>query len=326
MSRFEATIGTDIQVAADWLKQGEVIGMPTETVYGLAGNALDAEAVTRIFTAKNRPTFNPLIVHVHGVEQLAELVQELPNSVKSLAAACWPGPLTLLLPKTDRVPDLVTAGHPRVAVRIPNHPVALELLQALDFPLAAPSANPFGYISPTTAEHVRQQLHTRIPYVLDGGPTEIGIESTILGWEPDGTWKWYRIGGYPLEALETLVGPIEAAPHHAENPQSSGRLKSHYAPNVPLVLGDVDELLNTHGKDGVGVLAFDRSVGGVSAKHQRVLSESGDLGEAARNLFAYMRELDEMDVSIILAQRVPDRGLGRAINDRLGKAVAENKE
>ncbi|MES2733756.1 MAG: L-threonylcarbamoyladenylate synthase, partial [Bacteroidota bacterium] len=187
-----ARIGTNISHAIDLLQQGEVVAIPTETVYGLAGNALNTKAVARIFSVKNRPTFDPLIIHTNSLEKVLQFVDEMPAQAKTLAQACWPGPLTLLLPRKDSIPDLVTSGLDTVAVRIPNHSLTLSLLEALEFPLAAPSANPFGYISPTTAEHVYNQLGKKIPYILDGGPCLVGIESTIVGFE-DGEPTIYRL-------------------------------------------------------------------------------------------------------------------------------------
>lgn len=181
-----AVIGTDVREAARLLAAGGLVAIPTETVYGLAANAFDEAAVLKVFAAKQRPAFDPLIVHVHSLEQVREVVRELPPEAEALMRSFWPGPLTLVLPKQPRIPDLVTSGLDTVGVRMPAHPLTQELLRALPFPLAAPSANPFGYVSPTTAQHVLDQLGERIPYILDGGPCTIGVESTIIGWERDG--------------------------------------------------------------------------------------------------------------------------------------------
>src|SRR5690606_7520483 len=192
----ETPIGTDVAQAAALLRAGAVVAMPTETVYGLAANAFDEAAVLRIFQVKQRPSFDPLIVHVRDREQLSPLVARLPREAEALMEHFWPGPLTLVLPKTGRVPDLVTSGLDTVAVRMPAHPVAQALLRAVDFPLAAPSANPCGYVSPTSAQHVADQLGGKVPYILDGGPCTVGVESTILGWEQEaGAWLLYRPGG-----------------------------------------------------------------------------------------------------------------------------------
>jgi L-threonylcarbamoyladenylate synthase len=317
--RQHAKIGISLAEAIDCLNASDVVGIPTETVYGLAGNALNERAVSRIFTVKNRPTFDPLIVHIHSIEQAAPLVQHIPEAAKKLAEAFWPGPLTLLLPRTVLIPDLVTAGSDRVALRVPNHPLTLELLRQLPYPLAAPSANPFGYISPTMATHVAQQLGNEVCYILDGGPCQIGIESTIVGFE-EGKTIVYRLGGIALEQLEQVAGPLSVLPHSSSNPQAPGMLQSHYAPRKPMILGDIDKLLQQYNANEVAILAFKTPHAQVPVKQQRLLSVQGDMEEAARNLFAAMRQLDEQDVRFILAELVPDHGLGKAINDRLRRA------
>jgi L-threonylcarbamoyladenylate synthase len=317
-------IGKDIARAATWLRRDELVAIPTETVYGLAGNAFSEVAVARIFAVKNRPSFDPLIVHTSHYRRLEELVTEVPEAARRLAEIFLPGPLTLLLPRRPLIPDMVTSGSPLVAVRIPNHPLTLELLAALDFPVAAPSANPFGYISPTTAEHVAQQLGDKIPYILDGGPCHIGLESTIVGF-PEGRATVYRQGGIAVEALEAAIGPVAVQPHSSSNPQAPGMLKSHYAPGVPLLLGDIATLLKEHGHRRVGLLSFRRAYATVPPERQVVLSETGDLTEAARHLFSGLRHLDQLDIELILAEPVPEEGLGRAINDRLRRAAAERE-
>lgn len=316
-----ATIGTDIEKAKSYLNASDVIGMPTETVYGLAGNALDIEAITKIFTVKNRPTFDPLIVHTNSVQRLQEFVTDIPPLAYQLLEAFSPGPLTLLLPKHSVIPDLVTAGSERVAVRIPNHPLALTLLESLDFPLAAPSANPFGYISPTTAQHVAQQLGDSVPYILDGGASSIGVESTIVGFE-QGETVIYRLGGISVEAISLLVGMVKIMPHSSSRPDAPGMLLSHYAPRKPFVLGNIAELREKYGEKTVGVLTFSHYQKDMSLQHQRVLSANGSTTEAAQNLFAAMRYLDASDVQLIIAELVPEEGLGRAVNDRLKRAAA----
>ena len=325
LSTIHPHLGTDLDRAARLLQQGALVAIPTETVYGLAANAFAPRAVQKIFEAKNRPQFNPLIVHTHDLAAVAPALGPLPPLVASLAAQFWPGPLTLLLPRTARIPDLVTAGHPRVAIRIPAHPLTLALLRRLDFPLAAPSANPFGYISPTTAAHVAAQLGDRVSYILDGGPAQVGIESTILGLEPDGRLRLYRRGGLALEAIEALAGPILPPATGGDSPQASGMLKSHYAPDTPLILGDLVALAARYPQARLGVLAFQRNPFPNPPAHLELLSPRGDLGEAARHLFAALRRLDQAGVDYILAEPVPAHGLGPAINDRLQKAEAERK-
>lgn len=312
-----AQIGTDWQIAKDYVEGGNVVGIPTETVYGLAGNALNTDAVLRIFQVKNRPSFDPLIVHTDSLEKLNQFVTTIPEQASLLANAFWPGPLTLLLPKRILIPDLVTAGLPTVAVRIPNHPLTLSLLRSLDFPLAAPSANPFGYISPTTAQHVADQLGDQVPYILDGGPAGVGIESTIIGFE-NNTPTVFRLGGVMLEKIERVVGPVSVRTHSTSNPKAPGMLSSHYAPRKPLILLSSGE--TPPAGERIGALAFRELFGGLRSEHQRILSPSGDINEAAQNLFAYLRALDALPVDIIYAELLPNTGLGAAINDRLRRA------
>jgi len=312
-----ATIGTGISRAADLLRAGEVVAIPTETVYGLAANAMDPAAVLKIFQAKQRPAFDPLIVHVHERQQLAQLVREMPPGAEALMDAFWPGPLTLVLPKTDQVPDLVTSGLDTVGVRMPAHPVTTELLRAVPFPLAAPSANPFGYVSPTTAQHVADQLGDRIPYILDGGACEVGVESTILGWLK-GKWVLYRPGGVPAEAIERITGRL-LQPTDGKFPAAPGMLESHYAPRKQVHMGNVEALLSRFAGRSVGVISFHKEY---HAHRCEMLSEDGDLAMAARNLFAVLRELDHSDCDVIVAEEFPNEGLGRAINDRLRRASA----
>jgi L-threonylcarbamoyladenylate synthase len=319
-----AEIGKDIEKSAALLASGQLVAIPTETVYGLAGNALDEKAVLQIFKSKNRPSFDPLIVHLASFDQLPEYVESIPEELKALADVFWPGPLTLLLPKKAIIPDLVTSGLDKVGIRVPKHPLTRSLLKLLDFPLAAPSANPFGYISPTNATHVQQQLGEKLTYILDGGPCDIGLESTIVGME-HGQVIIYRLGGISVDSIENIVGKVLILPQSSSNPQSPGMLKSHYAPRKPIVLGDLDELMQQYQleKQGVAILSFKRLFPEVAASHQVVLSNSGDYDEAARNLFSAMRTLDETDATIILAEELPEIHLGKAINDRLRRAAAK---
>lgn len=310
--------GKNIAKAARWLRAGELVAIPTETVYGLAANALDPAAVIKIFEVKGRPAFNPLIIHTYALSGVRQYVREIPDQATALAWAFWPGPLTLLLPRKEVIPDLVTAGNPRVAIRIPDHPLTLSLLAELDFPLAAPSANPFGYISPTAADHVAQQLGDKIPYILDGGTASVGIESSIVGFE-DGQVVVYRLGGISLEDIEAVCGPVTVK-NHSENPTASGMLKSHYAPRIPLQLGSIATMLREYEPQECAILSFQEHFPDVPAQQQIQLSPSGDLREAAQNLFAALRRLDQLSVQRILAERVPPHGLGLAINDRLERA------
>lgn len=315
-----AQVGTDVQQAKEFLEQGDVIGIPTETVYGLAGNALNPDAVLKIFKVKNRPSFDPLIVHTDSVAKAENFVTSIPEKARRLAERFWPGPLTLLLPKNNTIPDLVSSGLDTVAIRIPNHPLALKLLASLDFPLAAPSANPFGYISPTTARHVSEQLGHQIPYVLDGGASQVGIESTIIGF-PDGGPVVYRLGGMTIEKLEAIVGKVSIRSHSTSNPKAPGMLSSHYAPRKPLLLKKPAEALATYKPEQIGVLAFEEISRLIPGENQQILSITGDTNEAAKNLFAAMRALDAIDVDVIVAELLPEIGLGRAVNDRLRRAA-----
>jgi L-threonylcarbamoyladenylate synthase len=240
-----AEISLDIEKAAEILRKDTLVAIPTETVYGLGGNALNRDAVVRIFEAKDRPFFDPLIVHVASKEAAIELAKEVPQGAEKLMDAFWPGPLTLVLPKKDVIPDLVTSGLPTVGLRVPNQSLTLELLRTVDFPLAAPSANPFGYVSPTSAQHVNDQLGEKIPFILDGGETTVGVESTIVGFENNQP-VIYRLGGLSVEEIEAVVGRLEVRVNASSDPKSPGMLKSHYAPKVPLILGDISKNASKH--------------------------------------------------------------------------------
>jgi len=319
-----AQIGKDIAIAKALLEKGQLVGIPTETVYGLAGNALDSDAVAKIFATKNRPDFDPLILHTSAMDRVFDFVKEIPKPLDLLAAKFWPGPLTLLLPKKEIVPHLVTSGLDTVAVRVPSHPLTNRLLAELDFPLAAPSANPFGYISPTKASHVNDQLGEKIAYILDGGDSEVGLESTIVGLE-DGELTVFRLGGLDLNAIREVVGEVKVMTHSSSNPKSPGMLKSHYSPTKPFILGILEDLISEYSSKGIpfAVLSFRQIFPMISESKQIQLSKEGDLNEAAKNLFAAMRTLDTMDVSVILSELLPEEGLGRAINDRLRRAAVK---
>jgi len=315
-----AIISTDIQEAARRLRAGELVAIPTETVYGLAANAFSETAVLKIFEAKERPAFDPLIVHTHRVEQFSQIAVAIPDMAYRLAEAFMPGPLTLILPKAEQVPLLVTSGHDSVGIRIPNHPLTLQLLRELEFPLAAPSANPFGYVSPTTAQHVEQQLGQRIPYILDGGSCSIGIESTIISLA-GGQVQVLRLGGLALEEIEQVLGrPVDQVKTSSSNPQAPGMLISHYAPRKKVVLGALPELLKAYAGQRVGILSFRDTYAGLPLQHQVALSPAGQVREAAQRLFSALRYLDGQPVDLILAEFVPEEGLGRAVNDRLRRA------
>jgi L-threonylcarbamoyladenylate synthase len=310
-----------IDRASAILREGGVVAFPTETVYGLGADARSERACARIFEIKGRPRFDPLIVHVLDASSLADLCVRVDERARALAAALWPGPLTLVLPKSARVPDIVTAGEPTVAVRAPSHSVARALLAKFAGPIAAPSANPFGYVSPTRAEHVDAQLGARVDLLLDGGPSEIGIESTIVDLSSDRP-ALLRSGGVDIERIEAIVGPLARATRgHAT--RAPGQLESHYAPRVPLTVLDAPaEALSSD--EPVGLLAFRRPEAHVAASYAavEVLSATGDLREAAANLFASLRSLDSRGLARVVAEPVPDIGIGVAIRDRLARAAA----
>ena len=314
-----AKVGTNLKKAILYLEMNEVVGIPTETVYGLAGNGLNDLAISKIFQVKNRPFFDPLILHTHSFAEIEKYTINVPAKAKLLVDAFIPGPLTLLLPKVSSIPDLVTAGLPNVAFRIPNHPLTLELLKQLPYPLAAPSANPFGYVSPTTAAHVNQQLGSKIPYILDGASCNIGLESTIVGFDNEEVIV-YRKGGISIEAIEEVVGKVIVQTHSDSNPAAPGMLKSHYAPNKKVVIYEnsiQQDLKNT------GAIVFDRAIEGIPIENQIFLSKSADLNEAARNIFGHLRLIENFNIDKIYVQLVPETGLGRAINDRIRRAAAE---
>lgn len=318
LKRSQQSLGNEITQAAAIFRQGGVVAFPTETVYGLGANAFDAKAVARVFEIKRRPRFDPLIVHVADLRQAGSLVSEFPVTARDLARRFWPGPLTLVLPKSNRVPDIVTAGQPTVAVRMPDHPVALAVIREASVPLAAPSANAFGHISPTTADHVRRHLGERVDMVLDGGPCRLGVESTIISLAEEAP-TLLRVGGLPVEEVERAIGrDLRPAPAK-DRPCAPGQFPHHYAPHTPLVFRrDIGRL---PGEMRAGLLSFRSPANQEGFAVIEVLSPAGDLREAAANLFAALHRLDAMNLDVIVADRVPDMGLGPAINDRLCRAA-----
>lgn len=319
-----AEITQDIGRAKYWLDRGELTAIPTETVYGLAGNALNSDALIKIFEVKNRPKFDPLIVHVKNKNEIFNYAEEIQNLQFLLAEKFWPGPLTILFKRKNCIPDLVTSGMEYVGLRCPAHPLTLNLLHVLDYPLAAPSANPFGYVSPTRPEHVNKQLGNKIPCILDGGPCEIGIESTVVKVEDD---KIYilRSGGITKEELQKFGKEVILSNHSSSNPQSPGQLTRHYATFSPLKFISRDKWTDFYHKKKVVLIYFGSPSNEWPSDWKKLcLSENEDLKVAASRLFHVLREADEYNPDLILAEPLPMKGLGVAINDKLKRAQAEN--
>lgn len=317
-----AQISTDFKHAAQLLKNGKVVAIPTETVYGLAANALNADAVAEIFRLKNRPAFDPLIIHLANADGLESYVAGINDNFTKLYNRFSPGPISYVLPKQAIIPDLVTAGHSTVAVRFPKHPSAQALLKMLDFPLAAPSANLFGKVSPTNAEDVEEQLGGNLEYILDGGQCEVGLESTIIDLSAKKP-KVLRLGGLSMEELEDCLGEkIAFTKNSSSNPKAPGMLSAHYSPGIPVLFGHLGENLKNVNRQRCGSISFCKAVAGVSAENQRILSPKGDLKEAAAKLFGSLRSFKKGSIDLILAEEFPAEGLGRAINDRLKRASA----
>lgn len=319
----------DIQRAAEILKKGGIVAFPTETVYGLGADAFSPKAVARLFEVKKRPSFDPIIVHVSSILEAHTLWKEIPAVAQRLMKKFWPGALTLVLPKSDRVHDIVTAGLPTVGVRMPSHPMALALLESFGKPIAAPSANLFGYTSPTSAQAVREDLGDQVDFILDGGPSTVGVESTVLKIEDEQTGSILRPGGILSEELKPFLNArprkrFEAAPR--KGVESPGLFESHYAPRTPLALIDIpleewlDRLERIKPLPRIGLLSLKPRAQNHLFQETLYLSQTGDLREAASNLFQAMRRLDKMNLDLIIAEAVPEEGIGIAIMDRLKKA------
>lgn len=314
-------ITTDLLEAKKILEKEELVAIPTETVYGLAGNIYSEKAIKKIFQTKKRPLFNPLIVHIASTAKLKEIVSEIPKKAQQLADAFWPGSLTLVLKKNANIPDSITAGKDTVAVRVPNHELTLRLLQLLDFPLAAPSANPFGSISPTTAEHVADYFPNDLEMVLQGGNCINGIESTIIGFENNNPIL-YRLGSISKEEIEAIIGPVQIKNKQESAPDAPGMLSRHYAPKTKTILVDDAELeLKKYPNAKVGLLVFQNTLSNSKEIVIEILSKKGDLKEATANLYAAMHRLDKQKLDLIIAEKFPDIELGTSINDRLERAT-----
>ena len=304
--------------AVELLREGGVVAFPTETVYGLGADAFNPMAVARIFEVKKRPHFDPLIVHIGGKAWLDRIAERLEEPLARLIDRFWPGPLTVIVKKRPSLPDIVTAGLPTVGVRMPSHPVALHLLRDFGGPIAAPSANPFGYMSPTRAGHVSRMFSERLPLILDGGSSTFGIESTIVSVQSDGVVV-HRFGAVSLEELREVVPLVTERRKGATDPSCTtpGELPYHYAPHRPLVIIDSPKEI---GNPRSSYLAFREIPRETPVLHVKVLSGSGDLREAAAHFFSHLIELDTDDVDVIYAEKIPEEGLGRAMMERLRKA------
>jgi len=319
-----------VEEAARLLKQNEVVAFPTETVYGLGANACSDEAIEKIFHAKGRPSDNPLIVHIYSKKQLHDIVQHVPKLAEKLIDAFWPGPLTIIFPKTEAISEKATAGLSTVAVRMPNHPVALALLEKADVPVAAPSANRSGKPSPTSAEHVLEDLRDEIAGVLDGGTTDVGVESTVI--DVTGTHvEILRPGGITREQIEAVVGK-----ENVRQPTSvTGKVKSpgmkytHYSPNAPLYLvlspERMQELIEAEKAEGkrVGVLTTEENADNYEADYVHACGKRADLKTVAGQLYESLRQFDAKNVDVIISEAFPKEGIGAAIMNRLEKAAAK---
>ena len=316
-------IGKNIDFAKDKLDKGGLVAIPTETVYGLGGNALNLESVDKIFNLKNRPSNDPLICHTNSISKIEKYVNEIPDVAYKLAEKFWPGPLTLIFEKKEIIPNKTTSNLKTVGFRIPNKEITLDLLKNLDYPVSAPSANKFGYISPTRTEHIFKNFSQGIDYVLDGGACELGIESTIIGFENKNTIV-YRLGSLVVEDIEKCVGDITIYSNEESFP---GSFKSHYSPSKKLYLGDIKMLKDKFKDKRIGVLCFDKYYDFIKEKNQILLSKNSSLFEASKNLYSSLYELDNMkNIDIILSSLVEDTLIGRTINNRLIKSAEDNDE
>jgi L-threonylcarbamoyladenylate synthase len=316
-------IHQDISIAADVLRTGGLIGFPTETVYGLAANALNEFAIDKIYKLKNRPSSNPLIVHTHSLEEVTKYVTHIPPSAFKLAKTFWPGSLTLLLPKNKLISHAVTAGSHLVAIRIPQHPLALNLLRSIDFPLVAPSANPYTRISPTSAQMVEAYFGEDLPCILDGGHCEKGIESTIVGFDGNTTIV-YRQGAISIDAIEFIVGKTKVLATVRERVTTPGMAPMHYAPRTKFVIvEDVLEFINDNPFSKIGFLGM----GEKKIEHPNLefvsLSITNDLEEASMNLYQSMYTMDTLNLDYIVVKKFPETGIGNSLNDRITRASYE---
>lgn len=315
-------ITKNLDVAIKELTQGKLVAIPTETVYGLAGNAFDESAINAIFKLKKRPKNNPLIVHIKSIDSLEEIVSHIPEKAWLLAKTFWPGPLTLVLPKKLNISPLISAGNDTIAVRVPNHPLTLELLNKLEFPLVAPSANPYQSISPTTPSHVESYFpENKLNIILDGGACQEGLESTIVGFLEEEVII-YRLGTITLAEIEKCIGKVSLKIENNQHPEAPGMHSKHYSPSKPSYLTSaIVEKIHEFPNTKIGVISFQNRYESPQIKKQIQLSPTGNLQEASKNLYAAMHEMDQSDIDIILFEIVPNHDLGISINDKLKRAT-----
>ncbi len=314
-------ISKDVKLAATFLKNDGVVGIPTETVYGLAGNAYSDVAINKIFEVKKRPNSNPLILHVKNSNELDKIGTQIPELAYKLAETFWPGPLTLIVKKQPHISNLITASQDTVAVRVPNHTLTLELLNSIDFPLVAPSANPFTRISPIEAPHVEAYFKDQINMVLDGGRCCEGVESTIVGFENNRA-VIYRLGAISIEEIEKITNNVSVYKPLDKKIITPGMLKKHYSPNTDIILTrNVSQEIEWFSDKKIGLLLFNAPQPNFNLAYQKILSPESNLKIATSNLYKALHELDAMNLDLIIAEQFPDYGLGLTINDRLNRAT-----
>ena len=310
-------IGKNIDIAASNLKKDNIVVIPTETVYGLGVNALSKKAVKKIFKLKNRPINDPIICHTDSLEKISKFVKYIPKKARALGDKYWPGPLTILFEKKNIIPNITTSNLKTVGFRIPNNKITIKLLKKLEFPIAAPSANMFSYISPTKTEHVIQNFKNGIDYILEDGNCTLGIESTIIGFKKNKSII-YRLGSLSIEEIEKTIGKVEYK--ESINISMPGSFKKHYSPNKKLYIGDINRIIDTFKNKKIGVLCFNIKSKKIDKRLQIVLSKKSSLKEASKNLYSSLYLLDKMDIDIIVTSFLPNYGIGKSINDRIIKS------
>jgi L-threonylcarbamoyladenylate synthase len=312
-------ITNNISIAIEQLKNDCVVAVPTETVYGLAANIYSEKGLKKCFQLKKDP-FQSLIVHINSIESMHTVAKNIPEIALKIANAFWPGPLTLILEKQDSVSYLITSGGEKVGVRVPNHPILLELLNKVDFPIAAPSANPFGRISPTSSAHVVKMFNDEFEFVLEGGVCQHGIESTIIGFENENPII-YRLGSLSVADIEQITGPIAVSNNTSSKVNFPGMLSKHYSPLTKIIVSsNITESIHENAGKKIGLLLYQSTIIETNIKHQEILSRNGNLTEAAYGLYNALHLLDQLNLDIIIAEKFPDRELGKVINDRLIRA------